>query len=129
MAGLEKMSCEILNRIAELLPHADDFISFAMTCKVTKNSIYDTHASCWRHRFAILYDLPPVKAVTAIRSKFVKRDLLRFRLIFKLGDGRATRGQITMDEEKALELMRDLIVGTYNMLASIHSIGTHNQHT
>jgi hypothetical protein len=116
MAGLRDLSYEIYNRIAENLPTAEDIISFAKTCRVTQNAIYDTHASCWRHRFGSLYDLPPTKAVTAIRTKFVERKLLRFRLIFKLGDGRASRGHFTEDEERALELMRDLIVGTYNML-------------
>lgn len=116
MPGLQDLSYEIYNRIAENLPIAEDIISFAKTCRVTQNAIYDTHASCWRHRFASLYDLPPSKAVTAIRIKFVERKLLRFRLIFKLGDGRASRGKFTMDEEKALKLMRELIVGTYNTL-------------
>ena len=115
MPGLEDLSYEIYNRIAEILPTAENIISFAKTCRVIHNAVFDTHASCWRHHFGVLYDLPPTKAVTAIRMKFVERKLFRFRLIFKLGDGRASRGKFTKDEEKGLQLMRELIVGTCNM--------------
>jgi len=116
MARLQDMSYEIFNRIAESLPVAEDIILFAKTCRVIKNAIYDTHASCWRHRFAQVFDLPPAKAVTAIRSKFVERGVLRLRLIFKLGDNRITRGMVSRVEEIVLERMRELIVGTYNVL-------------
>ena len=110
------MPHEILDKIAYNLPHVDDILSFAKTCSATRNAVYDLHATCWRRRFAKLYDLPPVKAVSAIRAKFVQRDLLRFRLIFKLGNGRAARGRFNKDEEKALNIMRDLVVGTYSIL-------------
>lgn len=114
MPDLQSLPPETLNHIAELLPSAKDIIALAKTCHTTKNAIYDTHASCWRRRFCSLYDLPTAKSVAIIREVFVQRDLLRFRLIFKLGDGRAIRGLFTNDEERALKLMRDLIVGTYN---------------
>lgn len=127
MPGLEKLSYEIHNRIAEHLPTAKDIVSFAKTCQVTLYAIYDTHASCWRHRFGSFYDLPPNKAVTAIRAKFVERNMIRFKIIYKLGDGRVARGKINTKEEKAVNIMRDLIVGTFNIWGSIHCGSAHNQ--
>lgn len=129
MPGLENLSYEIYNRIAENLPTAKDIVSFAKTCQVTLYAIYDTHASCWRHRFGSYYDLPPNKTVTAIRAKFVERNSIPFKMIFKLGDGRAARGKINIKEEKVVNIMRELIVGTSNMWGSIQCGSALNQHT
>ena len=111
MATLLRMPHEITNQIAGYLPNAHDIVNFANAHKALQDVIYHERAACWRRAFAAVFDLPPVKAVSAIRAKYVQRDILRLRLLFKFGNGLGARGRYTETEEKAVGILRDLIIG------------------
>ena len=117
MAELLRMPNEIINEIAGHLPNAVDMVNFASASKALQDVIYHERAACWRWVFAALYDLPPLKAVSAIRDRYVQRDILRLRLAYKFGDGLAARGRYIKAEEEAVMVMRELIIGKCNFPA------------
>ena len=114
MPTLLHMPHEIINEIAGYLPNAVDIVNFASVCKALQDVIYHERAACWRWVFAAVYDLPPVKAVSAIRERYVQRDILRRPLVFKFGNGLAARGRYVKAEEEAVNVLRDLIIGKCN---------------
>lgn len=116
MVGLIGLPVETLNQVAGSLPTKDDILNMAMTCRHISKVIFHPRATCWRYAFTNIYDLPPCKAVPTIRAKFIQRDLLRYRLVFKLGNGVCARGRINKDEDRATKLIRDIIIGMYTTL-------------
>ena len=114
-SGLLGLPVETLNEIGGYLERASDIMHLSHTCQFLRQVTVHPHAPCWRTFFDDHYDLPPGKAVSALRDRAIERDVLPYTVTYKCGTGEITRGRITPNEEIALKIIRDVIVGKYSM--------------
>ncbi|KAL8949657.1 MAG: hypothetical protein Q9222_004258 [Ikaeria aurantiellina] len=97
----ETLPTEILQEISVYL-NDRDLVSFALVQRCTSDAVLPANAGHWRQRFKALFDLPPGKYPTAIKSDYQRRKrYLSPHILFKSGT--------TPKEKLCLSIVKQLI--------------------
>lgn len=92
--------------IATYLTNDSDLCNFTLVCHQTHAAVHSPRSSVWRQRFSQVFDILPWKQSHELKAQYQnRRQVLRKGAHFVLGRESEERG--------CLEVMRDLIIGTY----------------